>query len=383
MKKSRFFIGLTVIGVLLLGFAGCGKEKVEKVKIGGIFALSGGAAAYGEDIRQGAMIALEEFGKPQGINIELLVQDSKSDKTEAIKLAEQLINVDRVIAIYGPTTSPNAIAVGQLCDQYKVPMVTAAATQDEVTVGADYIRKYVTRTCFNDSFQGWALAKFAIENLKKKKAIIIYDKSVSYSVGLAGNFKKAFIARGGAIVTEESYSVKDVDFSPLIDKIAKYNAEVLFIPGWDENVGPMLKQSGQKWNKFTLLGGDGWPTDKLLELSGGNVGHAFALGHYAIDTANPIAQKFNASYKAKWGRNPTPHAALGYDSMMLICNALKRCLGDLTRERLNSEIKSTKDLELATGSLTIEPSGDVKKNGVILEVTPTGFKYYGTIAPEK
>jgi len=376
MKKIFLF---TWSIMLLLIVSGC-QNKNNNIRIGGLFALSGGAAAYGEDLKKGTELALEEINSINpDFKLELIAKDTKSDRNEAVKACEDLISINRVSAILGPTTSPNAIAIGRISDKYRIPLIVQAATQNEVTKSNDYQRKYVTKICFNDEFQGRALADFAFRDLQKEKAIIIFDNSVSYSVGLAESFEKRFVENGGTIVSKTSYSVEQKDFRALIERISLLEADLLFIPGWDENVGPMLRQSQNKWNKFVILGGDGLPTDKFIELSGGNLNNVFALAHYNPNSEDTKVKDFVSAYKNKYNTIPSPHAALGYDAVYVLYEAIKACNGDVTPDNIMNNLKKMEEMELVSGRVSFDESGDAIKSGVILNITESGYEYIKTI----
>ena len=364
---------------LLLALFSC-NNSTNNIKVGGLFALSGGAVAYGEDVKKGTELAIEEINSTSPIKLELIIKDTKSEKNEAVKAFEDLVTLNKVSAILGPTTSPNAIVLGGLADQYRIPMIVQVATQDEVVKSNNYQRKFVTRICFNDAFQGRVLADYAYFDLKGKKAIIVYDNSVSYSVGLSDSFEKQFIKNGGEIVFKASYSVEQKDFRALIEKIALLDADFLFLPGWDENIGPMLRQAQNKWDKFVILGGDGITTDKFIELSGGNLKNVYTLGHYNPNSENPKVKKFIDSYKNKYGVVPSPHAALGYDAVYVLYDAIKKS----GKEKVSSDdiienLKKIKELELVSGNISFDDSGDVIKSGVILKVTKDGYEYVKTV----
>ena len=379
MKKIKKICVFTWTIMSLLMIAGC-QNKHEHIRIGGLFALSGGAAAYGEDLKKGTELALQEINALNpDFMLELIAKDTKSDRNEAVKACEDLISINRVSAILGPTTSPNAIVIGRISDQYGIPLIVQAATQDEVTKSNDYQRKYVIKICFNDEFQGRALADFAFRDLQKSKAIIIFDNSVSYSVGLAESFEKRFIEHGGVIVSKSSYSVEQKDFRALIDKITLLDADLLFIPGWDENVGPMLRQSQNKWDKFVVLGGDGLPTDKFIELSGGNLNNVFALAHYNPNSDDKIVKDFVSAYQSKYNTIPSPHAALGYDAVYVLYKAMIDCNGEITPDMIMNKLKEMKEMELVSGRVSFEASGDAVKSGVILKITKNGYEYIKTI----
>jgi branched-chain amino acid transport system substrate-binding protein len=381
-KSYRWTLLLAAIAFLA---AACGgrstSESGKTLVVGSVLSQTGPAAAYGSDADKGARLALETLtAEKLPFKVQYISQDDKSDKTEAAKVAQTLIDADHVNVILGPAISPSALSVGKLAEERRIPMVGTSPTLDDVTASSTYDRKYVFRVCFNDSFQGKALARFTAESLGKKSAAIIYDKTLPYSIGLAKTFREVFEQLGGKVKYEESYSVQDTDYSTLIDKVAAFDVDVLFIPGWDENVGPMLKQAGNRWDKFILLGGDAWPTHRLLDLAGGNIKNAYALSHFIPEDPSPEVQQFDAAYRKKYGELPSPFAALGHDAMVLIVDAAKRS-ASLDGPSLRDALASTKDLKAVTGTLSFDDKRNPQKEAVILKIYPDHFAFFKRVKP--
>ena len=373
-------VGLAYLAVACQG-RGTNTESGKTLVVGAVLSQTGPAAAYGGDADKGARLALETLAAESlPFKIRYVSQDDKSDKTEAAKVAQTLIDLDHVNVILGPAISPSALSVGKLAEERQIPMVGTSPTLDEVTTSNTYDRKYVFRVCFNDSFQGKALARFTVERLGKKSAAIVYDKTLPYSIGLAKTFREVFEKQGGQVKYEESYSVQDTDYSALIDKVADFDVDVLFIPGWDENVGPMLKQAEDRWDKFILLGGDAWPTNRLLDLAGGNIRNAYALSHFIPEDPSPEVKQFDAAYRNKYGELPSPFAALGHDAMILIADAAKRA-ASLDGPTLRDALAATKDLKLVTGTLSFDDKRNPKKDAVILQIYPDHFAFFQRITP--
>lgn len=386
--KARLSIFLVLLTFLIS--AGCRekatsptttKTTVQTLVVGAVLSLTGGAAAYGEDADKGARLAVDKINAQEAhFKIQYVPLDDKSDKTEAAKVARTLVDGNGAQVILGPAISPSALSVGKFAEERKIPMIATSATQDEVTASAEYNREYVSRVCFNDSYQGRVLAHFVFNSLKKTTAAIIYDKTLSYSIGLSKTFSEEFSKLGGNVKYEENYSVKDTDYSALVNKVARFDVEVLFIPGWDENVGPMLKQAGNKWDKFTLVGGDGWPTNRLLELAGGNIKNAYAVSHYAPDDPSPLVKEFHEAFRKKYNEDSSPFSALGYDAMMLIWDAAKRARS-LKGADLKDAINATRDLRLVTGSLTFDQFRNPMKDAVLVKILPDKIVFYSRVKP--
>jgi branched-chain amino acid transport system substrate-binding protein len=375
----RFF-ALTVL--IVVSMSGCVRgDSDETLKVGAILSLSGGAAAYGGDADKGARLAVELLRESDpNFKIDYLSQDDQSNQIEAARLARTLIDAERVHVILGPAISPSAVSVGQFADERGVAMVATSATLDAVTHTADYRRKNVFRVCFNDAFQGRALAAYAYRNLGLRRVAIIYDSTLSYSIGLAETFQSNFESLGGKIVQRENYSVNDTDYSSLVAKVARFDVEALFIPGWDENVGPMINQAAGAWNKFVLIGGDGWPTNRLLELAGQTMPETYALTHYINSDPAKTVKTFQAAYRTRYGEEATPFAALGYDALMLIADAAMRA-DNIDRKSIRDAIAATSNLALVTGTFSFDEAGDPRKQGIIVAVSPSGFDFKARIEP--
>ena len=283
MKKKRaagvFFSLMLTAGLL----AGCGGNQQggsssggnsggggggDVIKIGANLELSGGAASYGQSIAEGLDLALEEINK-EGINgkkLELVKVDNKSEAAEATNGAIKLISQDKVVAIIGSATSTNTLAQVQIANDNKVPIITPSGTSETVTVKDGKVNEFVFRTCFIDPFQGTVAAKFALNDLKVKKAAVLIDSASDYSKGLAASFKETFTAGGGQIVAEEAYVAKDTDFRATLTSIKSANPEFLFLPGYYEEVGLIVKQARELGLNIPIMGGDGWDSPKLMSL---------------------------------------------------------------------------------------------------------------------
>lgn len=385
MTYTRSFIlSLALLAVWSCG-SGAGHEKnaTPTLVVGAVLSLSGPAAAYGTEADKGARLAVDQINAlhRQPFRVSYLALDDRSDKTEAVKVARTLLQVDHVNAILGPAISPSALSVGKLAEELQVPMVGTSPTQDEVTATPGYERTYVSRVCFSDSFQGGVMAGFVYRSLGKHRAAIIYDKTLSYSIGLSNTFRAEFSRLGGSIVHEDNYSVKDTDYSALIDRVAGYDVDVLFIPGWDENVGPMLKQAGHRWDRFILIGGDAWPTNRLIELSGGNIRSAYALTHYVPDDPDARVRRFQAAYRARYGEDSSPFSALGYDAMMLIADAAARARS-FSGSDLKDAINSTRSLALVTGTITFDRHRNPIKDAVVVRIASEKILFFQRVRPQ-
>ena len=163
-------------------------------------------------------------------------------KQEAGNHAKTLLETDGVHLLVGSVASSNTKQIFKEAKEAEVPCISPASTNDTLTVDGGL---YTSRICFKDSFQGAVLANFALASGWKKAAVVV-DKAQDYSVGLAENFKRVLEAAGGT-ATFDYYVTEDTDFSNVIESVADKDAQVIFISGYYEQAGPMIKQAKAKW----------------------------------------------------------------------------------------------------------------------------------------
>ena len=162
--------------------------------------------------------------------------------------------------------------------------VAAATTNPKVTVDekTGKAKPYTFRVCFIDPFQGTVGANFVLKDLKLKKAVVMIDNSSDYSKGLAKFFKEAYTKGGGTIAGEEAYLQKDKDFKAILTKIKGMSPEVIYLPGYYEEVGMIAKQAREMGISIPIVGGDGWDSPKLVEIgSAAGMNNTFFTNHYS------------------------------------------------------------------------------------------------------
>ena len=361
----------TVGLALLAGCAGSGGNAAtgDTIKVGLNYELSGPVATYGQASVQGVEMAVEEInaaGGVKGKKIELIKYDNKSEPAEATTLATKLTSSDKVLTIIGPATSGSFKAQIPVAQKNKIPVVSGSATADDVTVDASGVKEYAFRTCFNDSFQGTAMANYASKNLKATRALIIKDNSSDYSKGLADNFKATFTAAGGQIVGEEAYVTNDTDFNAILTRIKGQPFDAIYLPGYYNEAGLIIKQARALGIKAPVLGGDGFDSPTLLQLAGaGALNDVYFTNHYSSLDKDPLVTKFIADYKQKFNAEPNAFTALGYDTAKFVADAANRA-GELSGEGLKTAMAETKDFTGVTGSFSVDANHNPVKSIVVV-----------------
>jgi branched-chain amino acid transport system substrate-binding protein len=374
-KLATIFASLLVTAGVM---AGCNSEKAtsgggegsKEIKIGANLELSGGVASYGQSIKEGIDLAIAEINKDgiDGKKLKLVPVDNKSDAAEATNGAIKLVNQDKVAAIIGAATSTNTLAQVQVAQDSKIPLITPTGTNPTVTFKDGKLNDYVFRTCFIDPFQGTVAANFASKDLNVKSAAILIDSSSDYAKGLAAAFKDAFTKNGGKIVSEEAYVAKDTDFHATLTRLKSAKPELVFLPGYYEEVGLIVKQAREQGLDVPFIGGDGWDSPKLIELGGkAALNNTFITNHYSSGDSDQKVQDFVAAFKEKYdGKSPDAFNALGYDSAYFLADAIKRA-GSADREKIKKALVETDGLSLVSGTLKLDKNHDPIKSAVILE----------------
>ena len=386
MNKKLSLLMSTVMEVSL--FSGCGKTTAsDKIKVGQNYELSGAVATYGQSLSDGAKLALEEINKKGGVlgkQIQVVEVDNKSDNTEAANVSTRLAVRDKVVALLGPATSGNTKAATPAAMQNKVPLITASATADDVTVDSNgKVREYIFKTCFSDSFQGVMMANFATNDLKLTKAAVLVDSTSDYSKGLAKNFKGTYKKNGGTVLTEEAYQANDTDFKAVLAKIKNTNPDVLYVPGYYQEVGLIVRQARDMGLNVPILGGDGYESPKLAELAGKDaLNNVYYSTHYSSMDTSPEAVKFRQAFTKKYGKEPDAFSALGYDMGYFLADALKRA-GSTDSAKLTSALAATKNFKGVTGVFSMDKNHNPVKSVTIIQMKDGQATFLKKLAPEK
>ena len=232
-----------------------------------------------------------------------------------------------------------------------------------------------------DSFQGsTVLANFAQKTLKLKTVAVLKDVKSDYSLGLAKYFEDGFTAQGGKIVTEQNYSGGDKDFNAQLTAIKALNPDGIFVPGYYTEVGLIALQARQLGINQPLFGGDGWMSFNLVPIGGAALEGDYFSTHFTPDQDSPVVQDFVKKYQQKYNGLPDCMAALGYDSAMILADAIKRA-GTTDPTKIRDAIAATRNYPGVTGTISIDADRNASKPAVIVTIKNGQFKYVETIAP--
>lgn len=375
MKRVSKVLTALVLGTVLAGLAaGCGggEKKADTIKVGANLEMTGGSASYGISSKNAIELAFKEINEKGGINgkqLELVVADNKSEAAEATNAMQKLVSQDNVVAVIGPNLSSSVIAASAINNSAKVLDIAPMATNPYVTVdqASGKTKDFNYRTCFIDPFQGTVMAKFATAELGVGNAAILIDNSSDYAKGLAQFFKENFVKEGGAVTAEESYLQKDTDFKATLTKIKATNPDFLYVPGYYQEVGLIVKQARELGMNMPIAGGDGWDSAKMPEIAGAAaLNNTYFSSLYSPEDSSDINKNFVAAYEKACGQKPDVFAALSYDSALLVAEAIKNA-GSTEPAKISEAMAKINGFSGVSGSVTFDDKHNPVKSAVILE----------------
>lgn len=387
MKRGTKLLSLLAAGMLFAVLTGgCGGSDSggadKTVKVGGLLEMTGGSASFGISSKNGIDLAFKDINAKGGVlggkKLELVVADTKSEASEATNGMQKLISQDGVAAVIGPNQSSAVIAASAINNGAKVLGITPMGTNPDITVNpADgKTRAYNYRACFIDPFQGTVMASFAYNDLGVRKAAVLVDNTSDYSKGLAKFFTENFANKGGSVVIEEAFLQKDTDFKSTLTKIKVANPDFIYIPGYYQEVGLIIKQARELGINVPIAGGDGWDSAKLPEIAGkAALNNTYFSSLYSSDEASEMNKKFVEEYQKAYNTKPDVFAALAYDSALLVAKAIedaksaepakiaeamskisgfKGVSGDVVFDEQHNPIKSAVIIEYVDGAQTFK-----------------------------
>lgn len=379
MQKALHFV--IAVGALL-SFAGCKRSvqesMVSDIPIGEFASLTGATASFGQSSHNGTKMAIDEVNAAGGVlgkPLRLITEDDQSRAGEAATVVKKLISKEKIVALLGEVASSRSLEAAPICQEAKIPMISPASTNPKVTDTGDYI----FRVCFIDPFQGTVLSKFCLSKGLKKVAVLT-DVKQDYSVGLSEFFRTHFIANGGQIVSEQSYSSGDKDFKAQLTAIKGVEPDAILASGYYTEAGLIAIQARELQMNIPLLGGDGWDSPALVEVGGTAVEGCFFSNHFSAEDPAPKIQEFLSKYRERFNGEPDAMSALGYDAAMILVDAIKRA-NSVSGDAIRQALADTRNYPAVTGLISLNAQRNADKSAVMLVVQKGKFRYVETVAP--
>ena len=357
------------------------------IKLGGGFALTGDESALDLPAANGAKLAVKQINAAGGVNgsqIDFIVHDSQYKMDVTAQTAKQFVEQDKVPLFIGYTDTDSVLAAGPTFQAAKIPFITVGATSPKIPT---QVGDMMFLACFGDNVQAAVGAEYSYKTFGHN-AYFLWDKGVEYTTLLGGYFKSRFTELGGTIALEDSYDDKASDFSAQITKIKALSPapDFYYVAAMPYNIGPLVKQFRDAGITGPIVGGDGYDTPDLVSVAGAAADNVYFTTHALMDASAGTdgIKKFMADYKAEYGHDPeNAFAALGYDTLMLMADAIKRA-GSTDSAAVKAAIEGTSNYPGITGSITFSAGSHVPQKGVtVIAVKGGKFTLGAEVVPEK
>lgn len=350
--------------------------EIDKINIASIFAKTGIAATDSISHLLAVRLAVDEINLNGGIKgklINLIEFDNESNALAAKNCAEQAVKMN-VLASIGSSWSSHSMAIAPVFQNAKIPMISPVSTNPEVTLIGDYI----FRACYNDNIQGEVLAKFAINELKVKKAITLVNLNSKFSIDLSSIFSNKFIELGGNVVWTGEYLEQDNDFSILLSNVKKLDADIVFLPGYIRDSALIIKQARKHGINMPFLGADGW-NDSMYEYAGEEIIGNYFSTFWHTDVPTQKSKKFIEAYEERFGKIYNYGLASSYDAAYLLINSILS-VNKLTPIEVRNSLAGIKNYFGASGVFSFDDNRNPIKSIVILQFKENKSVFIKTVS---
>lgn len=383
--RKRLLVSVALCALIVVLMSGCSepvpvKDKSnEKIKIGLILPIKGDFETYGLLCKNAIDLAVDEVNSKGGVagrDIEAIPGDDTSNANVATHVAQQYTQIQKVSAIVGPYTTGSSLTAAPVANRDGTPMIAIRASEPNVT----QIGKYIFRACYVDVYQGTLLGRFAGKDLKAKKAAVIYNTDDKDAKALVDKFKEELKEYGCKVESVQTYDSHAKDYTDLVKELGKVRPDVVLLPDFEDKAGLIIKKAGEMGIKTTFLGTDLWNVDNLLKVAGKAAAGSYFSSHFSPDDPDKTVQEFVDLYEGDYGIKPGPTAALAYDAINLVVEAIKRSKST-EPAKIRDALANIRDFKGVTGTFKFGEDRNPIKGGVILRVENGGLAFEKRIEP--
>lgn len=374
MKTWKKGLAAMVAAALLAGvFAGCGNSNSDEaagsgntVKFGFITAYTGPGAAYGQAMKDGVDLAVDEINKDPNTKykIDLVTYDTKLNKTEAVNAMKKAIEEDKVLAVEGPMTSGEMFAAGPIAQQSGVVAFGTGTTAPGITDLGNFI--------FRNAIPGKLGIPITVEKAHQKfgfkKVAILYSNNNDQMVGEHQIYTDLFKKMGLDVVADETFADKDTDFSAQLTKIQQANPDVICVAGLYQESALIAKKAREMGMNQPIIGGNGFNSPAYIKQAGAAANGSLVATPWNPESDTPKAKHFIEAFKAKYGHEPDQFAAQAYDAMYLMHDAAEKAGITTDRKKFRDTLAGIKGFEGATGKFEFDDNRDPKMDLTVLQV---------------
>lgn len=356
--------------------AGTQASAPKVVKIGGITFLTGKFASYGEAVGKGMKLAVKQInssgGVLGGVQLELDLEDTASDSTQAVALLRKFAGTDDIVGVVGPTGTPDLLAIMPVAAQTQIPVVTLGS---QATLPHDAFNQWVVRVNLMESP---ALLKAVLQEVRKVRPFtnlaLLRDRANDYTEAVSKSVREAVSAQTDIkLVADEAYAAGDKEFSAQLDKLMRANPDAIWLAGVTNEVSLILQQARARGYKGLFLGGSGASDPKIAQIARGAATGMIVILPMDLESSRDVVKKFVAGYRAEYGAGEIhPYAAYAYDAVNILVNAINRAKST-DRAQVMKAVGETRDFPAVTGTYSYNGKGDsTSALPFLFEVTDQG-----------
>lgn len=315
-------IVVVTLAVAAVTMGGCAKKSKETYLVGVTGPFTGDGAQYGEMFRMAAEMKADEINEAGGINgipLELEFQDDKGDPKEAANTAQKLGSNPRVLAVVGHFNSSCSLAGKEVYNSMGVLQLSPGSTNVTVCEGGDW----TFRNVYRDDFQGYFIADFLKYVMGYNRVAVFFDND-DYGRGLRDAFAERANEIGLEIVEEEAYVRDTQEYTPQLTQIMAKKPDAIFISGLYANAAMILTQARNLGLDTPFIGGDGLLSSDLVTNAGKAAEGVIVTCPFLPTVGDEKTQKFVTDFEARYGTQPDAWAALSYDAVGIVAEAIAK-----------------------------------------------------------
>ncbi|MEM4408088.1 MAG: penicillin-binding protein activator [Candidatus Caldarchaeum sp.] len=371
-KALWLTIGVIVVAIIaIVAVQQTRQPKEEKViKIGAILPLTGDISEYGQRVKRGIDIAVEEINKsPGGLRVQVKYEDSEGVPQKGVNAAQKLINTEGVRYIIGAVSSSVTLSIVPITTRAKVLLMSPASSSPKLSG----ISPFFVRNWPSDVLEATVLAEYAFDKLSVRRVIILYTNN-DYGLGLQQEFVKSFKRRGGSIVAVEGYPLNARDFKGIIAKYGQSfkDVDAIYLAGYHRDMAIATKQLREAGYSRLILGDADYGIPELIQIAGRAAEGAIYATPWYDPESNETSKRFVEVFKQRYATVPSEFEANGYDAVRLIVSGIQQRGDDPAA--VAQFIRELKEYPGAGGRLTFTQAGDVIKPIAIMRVENGTFQ---------
>lgn len=359
--------------IVIVLIVGCSPDRKEKITIGVVLPLTGDAAVYGIAIKNGIDLAYSESIIKD--KIQIVYKDDKGSATSGVNAFSQLIDINNADVVIGGGMSSVAAALAPISKQRKVVLLSPTATLPSLSNAGEYF----FRIWPSDTYDGKVVGDFAVNKLNARRIATLYI-NLDYGVGINNVFKKTVLEKGIEVVFDEGYAQGTTDFRTQLQKIKEIQPDILFLPGYYQEIVNILKQMNDLKMDLTILGVNSMHDDRLIDAAGVLAENIiFSYPTFDENSDDKLISSFRNKYKARFDEMPNAFSAQGYDSYKVLENVFKSNLSinELVQDTtiINSLLR-IQEYNGVSGKFSFDKNGDVEKKLQLITILDGRFTNY-------